>query len=47
MIQLLENLTPFIRFNKTQDTMIVKCIYKRVNDYDNVNSEIVSYIIIT
>jgi len=33
VITLLENLSSFIRFNKTQDTMI-SCIYKRISDYD-------------
>jgi len=38
-ITLLKNLSAFVRFNKTEGTMI-SCIYKRVNDYDNIDSKL-------
>jgi len=38
-ITLLKNLSAFVRFNKTQETMI-SCIYKRVSDYDNIDSKL-------
>ena len=36
---LLENLSSFVRFNKTQETMI-SCVYKRISDYDSIDSKL-------
>ena len=39
MITLLENLQAFIRINNIQD-MVISCMYKRVNDYDTIDSKL-------
>jgi len=39
IITLFENLSSFVRFNKTQDTM-VSCVYKRISDYDSLDSKL-------
>lgn len=39
MIKLLSNLSTFVRFNKEHNTLI-SCIYKRVSDYDSIESKL-------
>ena len=38
-VTMIQNMTSFIRFNKTQG-MWISCIYKRVNNYDSISSRL-------